>query len=337
METDSNKKSVTIEDVAVCANSMITNGVQPTVKGVMSLIGGRTDNVAKYLKQFWADFNKETESIIGDLGSSEIGKLLAVEVNNIVIRRTENQKKKISSLELQLEEWQGLLEEQEISCQRKIEEAQALAAKQIEAAEKALAKANEKAEQAIVERDEAKAQAVGAKNNAEAEVKEIRMEANNTVKAEQQKAVTLVESAKTESASLVAAAEKRVNETENEVRQLREQNRALTVDEAKRQIEKQQFEDAQVKLASLQQQLADERTASVKLSTENNGAAKEITRLSSELAGTKDELKKVGNAQVMLIEAQKQITQLQHDLSQSEREKQSLSQALAVSSSKEKK
>ncbi|KZY37733.1 MULTISPECIES: hypothetical protein [unclassified Oleiphilus] len=151
---------------------------------------------------------------------------------------------------------------------------------------------------------------------------------------EKQRSETLIEAAKAEANSLVVVADKRLGEAEDELKTLRVQVSQLTVDEAKRQIEKEQFKQAQDSLNSVQSDLADQKTQSVKLTAEVAGYEKDVARLTQDLADTKVQLDKASSAQVMLIEAQKQLAQLERDLSQSEREKDSLSHALAATSGK---
>ncbi|OES25744.1 hypothetical protein BFV93_4326, partial [Alteromonas macleodii] len=163
--------------------------------------------------------------------------------------------------------------------------------------------------------------------------KEVTTKAEQAVAAEQQKAETLVASAHSEARSLVETAERRLADAETEAKNLREQNRQLTVDEAKRQIEKEQYDQAQQRIAQLQTELAEQKTHVVRLTTENTGYDKDIQRVSGELKEAKAQLVKSADAQVLLIEAQKQVSVLQHDLSQAQREKDSLAQALAVATS----
>ncbi len=75
-------------------------------------------------------------------------------------------------------------------------------------------------------------------------------------------------------------------------------------------------------------QLANERTAIVQLQTQEESHRSEIERLTGELLEIKSDSKQLTAAQGQLVELQRQISQLQSDLSLSERERESLSVAL---------
>jgi chromosome segregation ATPase len=75
-------------------------------------------------------------------------------------------------------------------------------------------------------------------------------------------------------------------------------------------------------------QLANERTAIVQLQTQEESRRSEIERLTGELLEIKSDSKQLTAAQGQLVELQRQISQLQSDLSLSERERESLSVAL---------
>ena len=74
--------------------------------------------------------------------------------------------------------------------------------------------------------------------------------------------------------------------------------------------------------------LANERTTVVQLRTQEESRKAEIERLSGELTDAKSDSKQLAAAQGQLVELQRQISQLQSDLSLSERERESLSVAL---------
>jgi chromosome segregation ATPase len=322
MNTDQ-KKPVSLEDVQNQANKMIGRGENPTVNSVIDVIGGRRENVGKYLKAFWDKRDEEAAKIADEIGSSEIGRLLAVEMHNIVTRKTESMRSIINRQKDQLDEWQQLTEAHEAECQERIELAQIEADKQIRLSDEAAQKAIVRADKADTARELSEKETLANQNAAE---KEIAME--------KQKATTLVEAAKAEANALVSAAMVRLDKSETQCQTLREQVNALNVDEARRQIEHQQYEKALEKLDKLQSDLAEYKTAGVKLTAEAESYKRDITRLTTDLTEAKVRLEKSADAQSLLIEAKNQISQLQHDLTQSEREKQSLSQALAASSGK---
>lgn len=68
----------------------------------------------------------------------------------------------------------------------------------------------------------------------------------------------------------------------------------------------------------------------VQLQTEKKYFIKENSRLETDLQELKEKSAALTRAQTRLLEAQKQTLQLQYDLSQSQRERDSLSQLLTV-------
>ncbi|OES24458.1 hypothetical protein [Alteromonas macleodii] len=81
------KKAVSFEDVENVANNMLTKGLTPSVNAIMDVTGGRRENVAGFLRDFWDKRDETTAKIADEIGSSEIGKLLAAEMHTIVLRR----------------------------------------------------------------------------------------------------------------------------------------------------------------------------------------------------------------------------------------------------------
>nr|AKN36162.1 hypothetical protein [Vibrio genomosp. F6] len=133
---------------------------------------------------------------------------------------------------------------------------------------------------------------------------------------------------KSEADSLVNAANRRTDKAEQESAGLREQVTLLTVDQAKREIEKAQHEKTLEQHSTTLNELADKRTLIVQLQTQEESRQSEINRLTNELVDVKADSKLLAAAQGQLVELQRQISQLQSDLSLSERERESLSVAL---------
>lgn len=357
---------------------MLAQGVKPTVRGLMQVIGGKTETVTKHLRDFNEKRDAEVSRMADELGSSEIAKLLASEVQLTVDRRTLAQKSIIDRLKEDLTETIELLDEKENECQRRV------------------ALAEEKAGQVVIDADRKIAQALEQTKNAdekriaaEALIKKTLQETSSQLQAEQQKAQMQVESAQERAEALINAANERASQAEAETKALREQVKLLTVDEAKRQLELDQYEAAQRQLSELRSQLTEQGNALAKLQSQNEqfkddredlkarlqqstesikseatkleearrlldetrnllsqerstnaqinaeklAAEKDNNRLSVELGQLKDKATLLSEIQTQFVESQKQISQLRLDLSQSERQREMMSQALAVSAS----
>ncbi len=68
---------VTFDQVEKVASEMMAKGIKPTVRGLMQVIGGKTETVTKYLRDFNDKRDAEVSRMADELGSSEIAKLLA--------------------------------------------------------------------------------------------------------------------------------------------------------------------------------------------------------------------------------------------------------------------
>ena len=82
------QNSVTFEDVAKAASSMLTQGITPSVRGVIAVTGGKTETVSMYLRDFFDKRNAEVIRMADELGSTAIAKLLASEMQTVVDRKT---------------------------------------------------------------------------------------------------------------------------------------------------------------------------------------------------------------------------------------------------------
>jgi chromosome segregation ATPase len=308
---ENEKSTVTYNLVESKADEMVGNGIAPTVKGLRGALGGRTENIARYLKEYHAKQKAKADKIADEIGSQQIGRLLAAEMQNIVTRKTQEHLKTIEGLETQNEEYVSLLEEKEDECSQRIQKHEDDMRKAISIAEDNAKKSADKVEAANNE-----------KHNALEALEQISSESASKVKYEEERAKALVE-----------ASERRLESAESELKGLRVEVNALRVDEAKRQIEKEQFEQTKLHMSKLQDELADHKTMAVKVSTENIGLDKDVNRLYGELKEVKAQLEKMNGAQALLVESQKKEAQLLRDLNQTEREVKSLSQALAISES----
>lgn len=311
------QSGVTFEQVSKAATAMLTQGTKPSVRGVMQVTGGKTETVSKLLRDFNDKRNAEVLKMADELGSSKIAQLLADEVQSVVERKTASLQQMISDQKTQLDEAIELLEEKEKDCQHRIEMAEAKATQVIN-------EANDKATKAIERVDVAELAA----KEASAAIEQAKQDADKAVSDIENKCDLLVTNSKSEADSLVNAANRRTDKAEQESAGLREQVTLLTVDQAKREIEKAQHEKTLEQHSTTLNELADKRTLIVQLQTQEESRQSEINRLTNELVDVKADSKLLAAAQGQLVELQRQISQLQSDLSLSERERESLSVAL---------
>ncbi|MEZ8107269.1 DNA-binding protein [Vibrio cortegadensis] len=311
------QSGVTFEQVSKAATAMLTQGTKPSVRGVMQVTGGKTETVSKLLRDFNDKRNAEVLKMADELGSSKIAQLLADEVQSVVERKTASLQQMISDQKAQLDEAIELLEEKEKDCQHRIEMAEAKATQ-------AINEANDKATKAIERVDVAELAA----KEASAAIEQAKQDADKAVSDIENKCDLLVTNSKSEADSLVNAANRRTDKAEQESAGLREQVTLLTVDQAKREIEKAQHEKTLEQHSTTLNELADKRTLIVQLQTQEESRQSEINRLTNELVDVKADSKLLAAAQGQLVELQRQISQLQSDLSLSERERESLSVAL---------
>lgn len=311
------QSGVTFEQVSKAATAMLTQGTKPSVRGVMQVTGGKTETVSKLLRDFNDKRNAEVLKMADELGSSKIAQLLADEVQSVVERKTASLQQMISDQKAQLDEAIELLEEKEKDCQHRIEMAEAKATQTIN-------EANDKATKAIERVDVAELAA----KEASAAIEQAKQDADKAVSDIENKCDLLVTNSKSEADSLVNAANRRTDKAEQESAGLREQVTLLTVDQAKREIEKAQHEKTLEQHSITLNELADKRTLIVQLQTQEESRQSEINRLTNELVDVKADSKLLAAAQGQLVELQRQISQLQSDLALSERERESLSVAL---------
>jgi hypothetical protein len=248
---------------------------------------------------------------------------LASEVQTVVYRKTEEIQNHLQEVCEQRDELIDLLKETQQDSNHKIEMAEAKATQVINEAGIKERQANERAEEAEIKANEYRVAAEEAKK-----------ESTAAIKAAESKAELLIANAKSEADSLVAAANKRADKAEQETATLREQVKSLSIEEAKREIEKAQYLQTQDAHQQSMIQLAEERTNRAKLQIQYDSQAADIKRLTSELAELRGDSKQLAVLQGQFIELQKQFTQSQRELAQSEREKESLTLALSRTESK---
>ncbi len=305
------RKAVSFDDVEQAASQMLSKGVTPSVRSVQAVIGGKRDNVAAFLRDFFEKRDLEVSKMADELGSSEIAKLLAGEIRLVVDRKTASLSEIIDRQKAQINELVELMEDTEKDAKHQIELSEVKSAQAIEQAKSEIDKhrtvadnkidaIREQIEQAHKERDEALGR----------------------IEAAEQKARILVDTEKEKSAQL-----------DQESKALREQVKLLSVDEAKREFQLASLEQMKEQLDKTQDSMAENKTLVVQLSTEKISFEKEVARLTKELAEAKDTATDMSTVQAQFIETQKQLATSQQQLSMSERERESLSQALAVKKS----
>ncbi len=311
------QSTINFEVVSKTALAMITQGVKPTVRGVIAVTGGKTETVSQLLRDFHDKRNAEVLKMADELGSSAIARLLADEVQAVVERKTANMQQVMDEQRDQLTEVIELLSEKEKDCQHRIEMAEAKAVQAINDANEAISKANARSEQA---EDRANALAIT--------TQEAQQHAEETVAATNAKCDLLVNNANNEAKALVEAADKRADKAEQEAGSLREQVKLLSIEQAKREIEQAQYAATVAEHQKVVEQLADDRATLIKAQTQQENLALDVSRLNSELIEAKGDGKLLASAQGQLLELQKQLSQAQTELFQSERERESLSLAL---------
>ncbi len=105
--------------------------------------------------------------------------------------------------------------------------------------------------------------------------------------------------------------------------------KALSIDEAKRDIEKEEFLKTKQLFEELRLTHAELKTEVVVHSSENTALLKDILRLEDEKKEYKQLDKDLMRSQTQLVESQKNITELSSKLSLLERERESLTSALS--------
>lgn len=327
---------ITYNQVSSVALDMLASGVKPTVRGVLKVTGGKTETVSGFLRDFHDKRDAEISKMADELGSSAIASLLASEIQVVVDRSTKSLTEIVERQKEQIAEMIELLDEKEVECNHRVELAEAKSVQSINESNEKAKISNERIEIANTTKIKAEQALTEIQVESKREIQTIRNEAEALVNATEQKTSALVDSAKSEAEALVNAANTQIDKAESETKTLRQQVKEFTVSQARYEIEQAQFKHAQITLNTLQIEIADNKTLIVQLQTEQNAFVKDTARLERDLITAKETAEKLSQAQARLVELQKQLSQSQHDLSQSQRERESLSQALAVSSKDEK-
>jgi len=305
-------RTISFEQIEKVASDMLTQGVKPTVRSVISVTGGKTEVVSKYLRDFFDKRDLDVSKMADEIGSGAVAKLIAGEIQLIVAKRTTQLSEINIRQKEQINELVELLEE-------KVAEAQKIQADALLSIEVANRDAQQKIEKANAKADTA----LEAKRIAQAEATEIKLLSDNNIKSEQEKAKALIE-----------VANAKAQNAELETKHLREQVKELFIDEAKRDMQKAEFENMKAQLTQLQLAYAEQKTEVVKLSAEKSAILKDIERLESDNKEYKGIDREYVKAQTQLVEYQKTITELSNKVSLSEREIGSLSLAISMQEGK---
>ena len=336
---------ISFEQVSSVALDMLSSGIKPTVRNVLKLTGGKTETVSGYLRDFHNKRDAEVSKMADELGSGAIASLLASEIQIVVDRKTKSLTDIVERQKDQIAEMIELLDEKQVSCDHdiKLTESKSIqivdeATNKVKIVSERIVIAETEKEQAekvsIKVQDESKRLVVEANENAERLIDSIKKDADMLVKTADQKSSVLVEASKSEANALVKAANVQMNNAISETQTLRQQVKELTIEQAKYEIEQEQYVQSKEILNTQQIEIADQKTNVVKLQTEKLAFIKDTERLELDLTNAKSVVDKFSQAQAELVSLQKQLSQSQYDLSQSQRERDSLSQALAVSDSK---
>lgn len=293
-------------------------GVKPTVRGVISVSGGKTEVVSKHLRDFFNKRDDDVSKMADEIGSSSVAKLIAAEIHIIVEKRTAE----LSTINLrqkeQIDELVELLEEKVLESDKiKKEAIEQIEFSKIETAQKIEKITLDSANKITKAENEAKL-AIDAKSQVEIKCNEIELLSKNSIEASKQQAQALVDAANTTA-----------EQARQETKLLREQVKALSIDEAKREIEKEAFQKTKQLFEELQLKHAELKTEVVVHSSESTSLLKDVLRLEDEIKEYKQLDKELVISQTQLIESQKSITELNSKLSLLERERESLASALS--------
>jgi hypothetical protein len=325
------KKEVSFEQVEIIMSRMISKGLTPHIRDVREEARCSQATAIKLFNEVKEKHRKEAAKVADEFGSGEVAKLIAAELNNMVITKTTKLHEANEDLRLQVEELTNEFMQHEKDCVARITEAESLAENQVAEAEERAQKAIQKAENAESEKVEAIVKAKDDVAVAKSEAEQATKEANERVNASEHEAKTLINAAKSEAEKLVQSAERRLEAAEKESAQLRQKVQELTISEAKHALEKEQFEQQKATIIDLQEKLADAKTTNVRVSTQNESVDKDNARLLKELDIVKGQLEKASDAQGMLVETQKQLGQIQNALGLAERERDSAQRSLTIS------
>jgi hypothetical protein len=309
---------ISFEAVEKIASDMLMQGVKPTVRGVISVSGGKTEVVSKHLRDFFNKRDTDVSKMADEIGSSSVAKLIAGEIHIIVGKKTSE----LSEINLrqkeQINEFVELLEE-------KVFESEKIKKEAMESVEVTKREATEKIEKVILDATNKIKKAESEAQNAIEEKRKIELK-NSEIELTTKNAI---DASKEQAAALVNVANNNAQQAEQETKLLREQVKSLSIDEAKRDIEKAELLKTKQLFEELRLQYAELKTEVVVHSSENKSLIKDIDRAENQIKEYNEIDRELMKSQTQLIEAQKNITTLSNKLSLMERERESLTTALA--------
>jgi len=310
-------QKITYAQVAKIALDMLSQGVKPTVRTVIRLTGGKTETVSRFLRDFYNKRDEEVSQMADELGNSKLAELLATEIQVVIDRKTTALTEIVDRQKAQLSELVELLDEKEEECKHRIDITEAQSVQTVN-------EMKEKLESNL----KILATTVGEKEKAEDEVISIQDKTNKLIAFTEQKSQSIVDASKKETDSHIRLANHQIIKMESETVTLREQVKILTVEAAKHEIEHLHYGQSQKKLEKALISISNQQILIAQLQTENSAINKNNLRLEIDIKESKTKADQFSQVQALIIEKQNQISQLSHDLTQSNRERDSLSQAL---------
>lgn len=300
--------TITYERVAEVANNMVTNNDEPSVAKVIAVTGGKRQTVMEFLRAWKDKRNQDVQRLASDIGSSKVGQLIASEISIMLDKSNSALLETIERQKLEIEEYTQTIKELEKRNESEISLAKIKS-------DDAIKVSDEKVRTMSVKLDEA----LQEKRDAEMLVKEA-----------ERKAQTLIEAANSEAEKLVAAANNERDKSQDEAKQLREQIKELTIDEAKRELEKAESERARDQLSETQSKIADLNTLLTQVQTQNESLTIEKDRNYSELQEAKVQANKAMQLQTQLLTKEGQLGEVNSKLSQAEKQVESLNRTITL-------
>jgi predicted phage tail protein len=357
MEQLAVKPKATLEEVTKLANEMLKNGVEPTTRNLSVHLQGRTSSIQGFLIEYKNNLEHRKNAIAEEVGSLAVAKLLSQELLLMIDRRNESLTEQVAQLTRNLDETLSLLSDSE----DKLESVLNTTAAQVAEIETSTASKVEKAQSAVslIEQQLRELKATSekaiddARNHAKAEVlkAEALVDAANgrvaqaetelRASREQIKLLSIdvakreleqreLEQAKVTIATLQATLSKQqdqISYTTANLERLTQDRTELKATEAK--LGK-TAENLTATLVSVRGELAESRAKLAEVNAEKLAFERDTQRLNTDLNSYRQQANQLGSLQAELISVEKQLNQVKLDLSQSEREREILSQALAA-------
>ncbi|WP_052501569.1 DNA-binding protein [Thiomicrospira microaerophila] len=231
------------------ASEMLANGIRPTVRGVMSVIGGKTETVSKYLRDFFEKRDQEVASMANQIGSTEIAKLIASEIHTLVEKRTHEIAGVAQRQKQQINELVELLE-------AKQEEINQITSQS----------------QSLIEQTQSEAQAkIDTLMNQLNQAKQAEHDAAHKIQAAQDKATTLIE-----------AADARAHKYETEALTYRDEIQKLNIEKARYQVEQKECMSVRTKYEKLVELQNQTHSELIEARAEQRALNKDLARLEKE-------------------------------------------------------